>query len=143
MGDTTMTAPMAAAAPAPRSHLFGPWLDALCLGGTSLLLLPAALATPAEWVAPIAVTMTLLANVLNHPHLAHSYPHLAHSYQIMYRGFGARLADPALPRGLRQEAWIAAVLVPIALLRLLGGAIAAGEIRALGIAGNLMGFLVG
>jgi hypothetical protein len=136
MGETTMTAPLAAAAPTRRRYLFGPWLDAMCLGGGSLLLLPAALATPTEWVAPIAVTMMLLANLINHPHFAHSY-------QIMYRDLGARLADPALPRGLRQDAWIAGVLVPVALLLLLGGAIAAGEIRALGIAGNLMGFLVG
>ncbi|MFN6955871.1 MAG: hypothetical protein ACK4PG_13855 [Acetobacteraceae bacterium] len=138
MGETTMHAPLAAAprAPARRRYLFGPWLDALCLGGASLLLLPVALATPAEWVAPVAVTMMLLANLINHPHFAHSY-------QIMYRGFGARLADPALPPELRRDAWIAGVLVPAALLLLLGGAIAAGEIRALGIAGNLMGFLVG
>jgi hypothetical protein len=139
MGETTLHAPLAAAAPAAparRRHLFGPWLDALCLGGASLLLLPVALATPAEWVAPVAVTMLLLANLVNHPHFAHSY-------QIMYRGFGARLADPALPAELRRDAWIAGVVVPLLLLLLLGGAIAAGEIRALGLAGNLMAFLVG
>jgi hypothetical protein len=136
MGDATMTATLAASVPARRRYLFGPWLDALCLGGGSLLLLPVAFATPAEWVAPIAVTMMLVANLINHPHFAHSY-------QIMYRGFGGRLTDPSLPAELRRDAWIAGVLVPVVLLLLLGGAIAAGEIRALGVVGNLMAFLVG
>jgi len=139
MGDTTFHRPIAAAAaasPARRRHLFGPWLDAMCLGGASLLLLPVALATPSDWVAPVAVTMLLLANLINHPHFAHSY-------QIMYRGFRARLTDPALPAELRRDAWIAGVVVPGGLLLLLGGAIAAGEIRALGLAGNLLAFLVG
>lgn len=142
MGQTTFDAPVATAAPQGaasamrRSHLFGPWRDALLLGGASVLLLPVALLTPAEWVPSVGLTMMLLANLINHPHFAHSY-------QIMYRGFGTRLADPALPRALRIDALIAGVFVPAGLLLLLGGAIALGEIRVLGIAGNLMGFLVG
>jgi hypothetical protein len=142
MGQTILDAPVAAVAPlggptpARPRYLFGPWRDALCLGGASLLLLPVALLTPADWAAPLAVTMMLLANLINHPHFAHSY-------QIMYRGFATRVADPALEPGLRRDVLIAGVGVPVALILLLGGAIALGEIRALGIAGNLMAFLVG
>jgi hypothetical protein len=121
---------------ARRRHLFGPWVDAICLGGGTALLLPVALLTPEALAPSVAVTMMLLANLINHPHFAHSY-------QIMYRGFGARIADPARPAALRRDAWVAGVVVPAGLLTLLGGAIALGQVRALGIAGNLMAFLVG
>jgi uncharacterized membrane protein YphA (DoxX/SURF4 family) len=51
--------------------------------------------------------MMLLANLTNRQHFAHSY-----QIQIMYRGFGARVADPAPPAALRRHAWVAGVASP-------------------------------
>lgn len=129
----------ACAAPAradARGHLVGPWADPLLLGGGSLLLFPLALLTPPEWVPSVLVAVVLLANVVNHPHFAHSY-------QILYRGFAARLADPALPPALRRDYVLAGIVVPVLLLVPLLGAAAVGDLGLLGLAGHAMTFLVG
>lgn len=133
-------AAQAAAAPAdppkPR-HLFGPVIDFLCLGGSSLLLLPFIFMLPeAELKAPLATAMMLLTNLLNHPHFAHSY-------QIFYRGYGRKAFSNALGRQMQLRYLLAGLIVPVLLLAFLGYGALAADPQLLGYAGNLMALAVG
>lgn len=137
---TDLLAAQKAAAPAdapqPR-HLFGPVIDFLCLGGSSLLLLPFIFMLPeAELKASVATAMMLVANLLNHPHFAHSY-------QIFYRGYGRKAFGGALGREMQVRYLVAGLIVPVLLAALLGYAAFAADTRLLGYGANIMALAVG
>jgi hypothetical protein len=127
----------AGAARLPRPAFLSPAVDFLCLGGGSLLLLPVLM-----WVVPDhfnvqALTFaTLLANVINNPHFANSY-------QIFYRTFGVIVSDPASDRMLRTRYLWAGVGAPVLIVLSFAAALAWGDARTIGLAGNAMGFFVG
>jgi len=118
-------------------YLFNPVVDFLCLGGGSLIVLAAlALAAPKSWITPVSVVAFLLAHIVNSPHFAHSY-------QIFYRGFWTKAFNWSTPAPLRARYVFAGIIVPVALVSFFSFAIAEGDVRLLGIAINIMGFLVG
>jgi hypothetical protein len=126
----------ASQAPKPR-YLFGPVVDFLLLGGSSLLLLPLFFLLPEkELTAPLATAMLLVANLVNHPHFAHSY-------QIFYRGYRAKAFTPALGRGMQARYLFAGLIAPLLLAGFLGYGAVAADTRLLGYGGNLMALAVG
>jgi hypothetical protein len=116
--------------------LISPSADFLCLGGLTFAVVPLLLALPDAAFPYVAAISFGLAHFVNHPHFAHSY-------QIFYRGFAGKLADPAIPRGFRARYAFAGLVVPAGLAFFLLGHLVAGDARSLGLAGNLMAFLVG
>jgi hypothetical protein len=134
----TSSAPALVQAPArDKRFLFNPVLDFLCLGGSSLILLPFLFILPdAQYRAPLATTMLLIAHLINHPHFAHSY-------QIFYRGFAAKAFRPDLGRVMQARYIFAGIVVPAALLLFCAVSIARGDVRLLGYGGNLMALFVG
>jgi hypothetical protein len=134
----TSSAPALAQAPVrDKRFLFNPVLDFLCLGGSSLILLPFLFILPdAQYRAPLATTMLLIAHLINHPHFAHSY-------QIFYRGFAAKAFRPDLGRVMQARYIFAGIVVPAALLSFCAISIARGDARLLGYGGNLMALFVG
>ncbi|GAA4022515.1 hypothetical protein GCM10022280_23960 [Sphingomonas swuensis] len=129
--------PVAAkAVPQPR-YLFGPVIDFLCLGGSSLLLFPLvyALGDSAN-VAGVAVTMLLVAHFINHPHFAASY-------QIFYRGFAQKAFTPALGRAMQARYLFAGLIAPVALVLFFLWGAGTSNSRMLGYAANVMGLAVG
>ena len=116
---------------------FSPVFDFLCLGGGSLLLLPILIwAVPDNMNARALGFAILLANVINNPHFAYSY-------QIFYRTFRAIVSDPASDRKLRARYLWAGVGAPLLIALFFMVALAWGDARTLGLAGNAMGFFVG
>ena len=134
------TAPVVAApqpAPADRRYLFGPAVDFLCLGGSSLIVLPLLLLVPAsDYGAPLAATMLLVAHLINHPHFAHSY-------QIFYRGYRSKAFTAELGRAMQLRYIVAGIVAPAALLSFFALCLALGDARLLGYGGNAMAFFVG
>jgi hypothetical protein len=128
----------ASASPAPKPrYLFGPVVDFLMLGGSSLLLLPLFFLLPEkELTAPLATAMLLVANLVNHPHFAHSY-------QIFYRGYREKAFTPALGRGMQVRYLFAGLVAPLLLSGFLGYGAVAADTRLLGYGGNLMALAVG
>jgi hypothetical protein len=124
------------AAAADQRHLVGPLVDFLCLGGISLVLFPIAVLVPHDWSPTVAVATMLVANLVNHPHFAHSY-------QIFYRGLFAKLRDETLPRELRARYVFAGFIAPLALAGFLGAGLAMQDLALLGLGANAMAFLVG
>lgn len=119
----------------PGSYLFGPFWDFFLLGGGSLLglLLIKLLFGHVDKAQMLLVTI-FLANFINHPHFAHSY-------QMFYRGFGHKITQ--YPSDLRIRYIISGIVVPIALIFFFGLTIYFESMRVLGLAANLMFFLVG
>jgi len=113
-----------------------PWLDFICLGGGSLVLLPLLMMAPETAFPALFLTMWMLADVLNHPHFAASY-------QIFYRGFPGKLLGTRLKPAMRIRYLVAGIVVPAALLVFFVVSFAAGNPHMLGYAGNAMLFLVG
>jgi len=146
--DPAATAAQTPAAPSPsattggapatrKGYLFGPVVDFLCLGGSSLILLPLILLLPLDGHrAGVAWAMMLVAHAINHPHFAHSY-------QIFYRGFGPKAFTPALGREMQLRYLFAGIAVPALLLGFFAYGIAAADTRLLGYGANLMGLAVG
>lgn len=135
------TTPGVAAAPQPKArtagYLFGPLADFLCLGGSSLLLLPFLYMLPeAQFGAPIATLMLLAAHVLNHPHFAHSY-------QIFYRGYARKAFSHGLGREMQARYLFAGLIAPVLLAAFLAYGALAADTRLLGYGANLMGLSVG
>ncbi|NIA71019.1 hypothetical protein HBA54_20680 [Pelagibius litoralis] len=140
----TMLVARASAAPAEirqdegRGCLFHPIVDFLCLGGGSLILfaLLAVCRPPVSSYPVVAVVMLALANIINHPHFAHSY-------QIFYRGFREKAFGQHYDPVLRLRYVFAGILVPLALFVYFLGAVLLQDLQGLGFAVNLMLFLVG
>ncbi|MGD1877378.1 MAG: hypothetical protein ACFB13_07750 [Kiloniellaceae bacterium] len=122
----------------PAGHLFHPVVDFLCLGGGSLIVfaLLAIFRPPVASYPTVAVVMMALANLINHPHFAHSY-------QIFYRNFGDKAFGSHYDPLLRLRYLFAGVAVPLALLAYFVTVVALQDLRALGFAVNIMAFLVG
>lgn len=142
MTDVTQAELVAAHAPraeaARPSHLFGPLLDFLMLGGGSLvvcaaivLLLPKGISS-AQQIALISIIM-----------IAFNQPHFANSYQMFYDGFRDKAFGASYPRNLRLRYIFAGVVVPAALFLFIAVASLAGNARVLGLGTNLMLLTVG
>ena len=116
--------------------IVNPWVDFICLGGGSLVLIPLVMMVPEAWVPGLVVAMWMLADVLNHPHFAASY-------QIFYRNFPEKVFGTRLKRAMRVRYLVAGIVVPAALLAFFTVSFAAGNPHMLGFAGNAMLFLVG
>jgi len=130
-------APLATQATRDKRFLFNPVIDFLCLGGSSLFLLPFLFLLPdADYRAPVATTMLLLAHLINHPHFAHSY-------QIFYRGFAGKAFRPDLGRVMQARYIFAGIIAPAILVGFCGFGILYGDARILGYGGNIMALFVG
>lgn len=121
---------------APR-YFFSPWVDFMTLGGGSLIVLTTiALLIPKE-VNVYFIAFTLwMAHFINHPHFAHSY-------QIFYSNFLKKLLSAEYPFGLRLGYWFSGVAVPLILIIFFAANFFFGNNIVLGLAINLMFFLVG
>jgi hypothetical protein len=129
-----VTAPRAEAR---KSYLFGPVVDFLCLGGSSLIILPLLLLVPvADYRAQLAAAMLLVAHLINHPHFAHSY-------QIFYRGFRTKAFTPELGRSMQLRYIVSGLVVPAALAAFFAFCLFRGDARLMGYGGNAMALLVG
>lgn len=119
-------------------HLYGPVLDFLLLGGGSIL--PLALVYwlwPTETdTAALATSTLVLANLINHPHFAHSY-------QLFYRNFRARVTGKEFCAALRWRYIFAALVAPTLLIAFFSYCLLTGAPSLLGKGANLMLFLVG
>ena len=120
------------------AYLFHPVVDFLCLGGGSLIvLIPLLLFPPAEASVPVLAGIALaIANVINHPHFAHSY-------QIFYQNFGLKAFGQDYRARLRARYVLAGIFVPIALIAFFAVSVASGDAELLGFGANIMLFLVG
>lgn len=137
--DTFSTIPQGPAVARPGAgsrYLFGPVVDFLCLGGLTFAVLPLVLLLPIEVKPTLALAMVLLANLVNHPHFAHSY-------QIFYRGFRDKLAGRGYDRELSARYAFAGLVAPAGLAAFLAYAVASDDIVLLGRSANVMALLVG
>ncbi|WP_407469263.1 hypothetical protein ABFU38_05475 [Xanthomonas campestris pv. raphani] len=128
----------AAIPPERKRHLYGPVLDFTLMGGGSVVvMLLLFLFWPQEWnTYELAAAMLLVANVVNHPHFAHSY-------QLFYSRFRSRALGRAFPLGLRVRYIFSGVVVPTVLVTFFAYCIWSGALNLIGYAANLMFFLVG
>jgi hypothetical protein len=118
-------------------YLFGPVVDFVCLGGSSLILVPLLFLQPAEaHRESLAVIMLLLANAVNHPHFAHSY-------QVFYRNFRSKCFGTDYRPALRTRYVLAGIVVPLLLTLFFAASFLSNSARMLGCAGNFMVFVVG
>lgn len=118
-------------------YLFGPVTDFLCLGGSSLFLLPFLFMLPeAEYREPVAILMLLIANLVNHPHFAHSY-------QIFYRDYGSKAFSNSLGREMQLRYLFAGLIAPAMLAAFLAHAALSADTQLLGYSVNLMALAVG
>ena len=137
IADTSST-PVAVAAPTrDKRFLFGPIVDFLCLGGSSLFLLPLLFILPdADYRATLATTMLIVAHLVNHPHFAASY-------QIFYRGFTRKAFRADLGRVMQARYIFAGIVAPALLVGFCAYAVLRGDARLLGFGGNIMALFVG
>ena len=120
-----------------RRYLFDRWIDCLALGGGSLFVLAAMAAffpTDGEARAGLAATTLFLAHFVNHPHFAHSY-------QLFYKGFIRKAFSPDSVLSHRYR--FAGIMVPAMLVTFFASTLVSGNAPLLGLAANLMFFLVG
>jgi hypothetical protein len=122
------------------NNLHGSLIDPLLLGGASIVaFIFIRLINPvSETYTLVAVAMMALANVVNHPHFAHSY-------QIFYSTWSS-LEKSGLPSNEHKKWWLVGFGVPVLLITFL--AIGSwqwleGNKLLLGISVNLMAALVG
>ncbi len=121
-----------------KEYLFHPIADFLCLGGGSLIaFILIAIFIPLQSSIPAVSVITLtLANVINHPHFAHSY-------QIFYENYWIKISQSNPSKTLRIRYFIAGLLVPIFLLAFFGTSILTNDVQTLSYGMNIMLFLVG
>lgn len=117
-------------------YLFGPVVDFLCLGGLSFVLLPALLLLPIDAKPAVALVALLLANLVNHPHFAHSY-------QIFYRDYFNKLMGNGYAAHLRWRYAVAGLVVPVLVVAGLAAGYLSGNKQALGASASAMAFFVG
>ena len=137
---------MSAALPPPKAitgasnrYLFGPFSDFAMLGGGSLI----ALLALRVWLGDgheartwsLGVTLAI-ANIINHPHFAHSY-------QIFYSHFRNKLSSPTYSADLQMRYLHIGITTPLLIICILAILVATESARALGLAANIMLFLVG
>ncbi len=133
-GSTPAAAPIA---DADKRYLFGPVIDFLCLGGSSLLILPLLMLVPVEgYKVPLAAAMMIVAHLINHPHFAHSY-------QIFYRGFRTKAFTAQLGRDMQMRYIVSGLVVPAALIAFFAYCMATGDSRLMGYGANAMALFVG
>ncbi|GJL90437.1 hypothetical protein [Hyphococcus sp.] len=118
--------------------LFSPTIDFLGLGGGSLLALAAItlLTSPETHYAVFSITSLWLANIVNHPHFAHSY-------QIFYRNFKNKLTHKDYPAALRARYVFSGIIAPISLAVFFAASFAFSSPKALGYGASIMFFMVG
>lgn len=121
---------------AGAQHIIHPWVDFLCLGGASLIIIPFVMMLPASAAPALIATAWIVADVLNHPHFAASY-------QIFYRNYRAKLAGEGYTTGMRVRYVIAGIVVPAVLIGFFAISFALKDALLLGWLGNVMLFLVG
>ena len=137
LANTSTAQPAVAERPRDKRFLFGPVVDFLCLGGSSLFLLPFLFVLPdADYRGPVATTMLIIAHLVNHPHFAASY-------QIFYRGFAQKAFRPDLGRAMQARYLFAGIGAPALLIAFAVFAVARGDARVLGYGGNIMALFVG
>jgi len=137
LADTSPDAAAVATQARDKRYLFGPVVDFLCLGGSSLFLLPFLFVLPeTDYRAPVATTMLIVAHLINHPHFAASY-------QIFYRGFAKKAFRPDLGRAMQARYIVAGIVAPALLVAFCAYAVATGDAQLLGYGGNIMAFFVG
>lgn len=118
-------------------YLFGPKIDFFCLGGSSLIFIPFIFMLPEEGLKlQLATLMMVVANLLNHPHFAHSY-------QIFYRGYAKKAFCNSLGRKMQARYLFAGLIVPALLAAFLAYGALAADTRLLGHGANLMALTVG
>ena len=112
-------------------------MDFLLLGGSSFLALPILLLLPADkYMGIVAVAALALANIINHPHFAHSY-------QIFYSGFADKLFGTSLNTQMRVRYAIAGIVVPALLVAFFAFGMLSGSVRVVAWGGNAMALFVG
>ena len=118
-------------------HLFGPVIDFMGLGGLSVLVLIALclVGNPEAFQPKLAVFFLVVADIVNHPHFAHSY-------QIFYRDFRRKIG-PATAMTLRWRYWVAGIIAPIAIVAFYAITLSIGDVTWIGYLLNVMFFLVG
>ncbi|QCO68375.2 hypothetical protein E5843_12445 [Luteimonas yindakuii] len=122
-----------------QRYLFGPTIDLLLLGGGSLiaLLLLRLFLGGDESAQTLSLGATLaLANLINHPHFAHSY-------QIFYSGIRTKLRSDQYPSDLRRQYLFVGFVAPMVIGGYLAWTVIFAAPRMLGLAANAMFFLVG
>jgi hypothetical protein len=134
--DMPVTAPDAGKTVQPRRYLFGPWIDVMCLGGfTPLLLALMPFESFAKDLTKTAVA-TLIFYLIN-------TPHFTSTYQLFYRGFRKKLSSNDLPLLLRLRYLFAGVVFPLALAIYIFIAAQQPDKVMIGYVGNLLLFLLG
>lgn len=119
-----------------QASLIHPVIDFFFLGGATLIIAPLLWIMPHSALPYVAAISLALANFINHPHFAHSY-------QIFYRNISEKLTDSSMPGPIRARYWFAGIIFPTILIAFMLTCFARGDARSLGLAGNMMGFLVG
>lgn len=113
-----------------------PWVDFLCLGGASIVILPAVAMLP-ETARPSVILLTwVMATILN-------FPHFAASYLLFYRRFWQRAFSRPSSREMQLRYIAAGILAPAALITYCAIGYLLGDAMMLGLGANLMLFLVG
>ncbi len=125
-------------AQAEGKYLFHPVVDFICLGGGSLaLFVLLAIFIPLEAATPAASVITLgLANLINHPHFAHSY-------QIFYQNYWQKISHQHPSNGLRVRYIFAGLVVPMALGVFFATCVQMNDAVMLSYGANIMLFFVG
>ena len=123
---------------AEERYLVHPVVDFLCLGGGSLLLFGLlAIFMPLEAATPAVSVITLgLANLINHPHFAHSY-------QIFYQNYWQKISRINPSKNLRIRYIVAGLIVPLALVGFFGTSLLINDAETLSYGANIMLFFVG
>lgn len=117
-----------------RGYLHHPWVDFICLGGGSLIVICLlVMLPPEEYRAYTIATVMLLSHFIN-------APHFMHSYQIFYNGFPEKAAPGA---ALRNRYLFAGIGVPALMVMFFAWCVATGDPISMGLAVNLMLFTVG
>lgn len=120
-----------------QRYLFNPVVDFLCLGGSSLIILPLILMMPvAGYQEQVAGTMLIIAHLINHPHFAHSY-------QIFYRGFRIKAFTADLGRAMQVRYVFSGIVIPAMLAAFFAFCLLTADARLLGYAANVMALFVG
>jgi len=121
-----------------EKYLFHPIVDFFCLGGGSLLLFfLLAIFIPLEASIPAASVITLgLANLINHPHFAHSY-------QIFYQNIWQKISVSNPSKSLRLRYMVAGFIVPTALVVFFITSMRSEDAQMLSFGANIMLFFVG